>query len=352
MTTFKTLLLSALLISMVSCHNESFDLFPDNIQKIETDSELFNSLKSISESKNEDNKPVCITFVYPFNVYLFDENSEIVDSRIVYDNIDFVGLLEDSEGTNSAIGLSYPITTILEDGSSFSIQDNAELKKTIEACIESEIIIYCNRILEENCIWKITSSTNNQNYNDALLDFYDDGTGIFYDNGNAYRTSWISFFLEGKLHINIHLEGNSKTAKDWNFDWKAMIIDDETVEVSNETDKYIIKRQCNIKNSCDYVEFKECELKNFEDTANFVFDDYKDCILSFQENIDPSLLTLSFYQTYEHAEQETNILDSSVYQNTTNPQLVFVNIKNTDTNESKIIRIVLFAEACDNNNES
>ncbi len=353
MTKLKTLLNITMVALMISCSDEPFDLFPDDIEKIDTHSELFNSLKSVSENENDDEEPVCITFVYPFNVYLFNEDAEIVDSKLVNNNLEFVTLLGDTEGSDGAIGLSYPITSMLEDGSVFSIQDNAELKTTIEACIESQIIRHLNGVLgEENCNWKITSLTDNQRYNNSFLNLYGDGTGIFYDDGNAYRASWISLFIESKPHINIHLEGDSETAEDWNFDWKAIAIDNATVEISNGKEKYIIKKECDIENLCDYVEFRECELKDSEYMAEFVLDDYVDCILSFRQDTDPSAVSVSFFETYEQAEQETNILDSSAYLNITNPQLVFVKIKNTDTNESQIIKIVLFVEACDNNDET
>ncbi len=357
MIKFKIFLILVLLIivalaSIISCTNEPFDLFPDNIQKIDTESALFNSLKSISQNENDDVEPICVTFIYPFNIYLFNDNSEIEDSQIVNNNLEFVELLGNVENNTGGIGLSYPITTILADGSTFSIQDNAELKETIEKCIESEIINYCNRVLEEkNCVWKITSLTENSRYDSSLLDFYEDGTGIFYDNGNAYRTSWISLILEEELHVNIHLEGDSEVSEDWNFDWKAVIIDEDTIELSNGDKKYRVKKECDVDNSCDYVEFRECELPDSEHTATFVFDNYKDCILSFRENT-TSVLSLSFYKTQEQAEQEINRLDSSSYLNTTNPQLIFVTIKNEDTSESKIIRIVLFAEACNSPEEN
>ncbi len=347
----KTLLLFTFLSLSISCENEPYDLL--NIGKIDVDSELFDSLKKISLSDDENKDPVCVTFVYPFNVYLYDDNSEIIGRKIIGNNLQFIEALGSAEQEEGAIGLSYPITSILEDGSTFSIQNNEELKSAIEACIESEIITYCNGLLEEkNCVWKIASRTDNQRYDTSLFDFYNDGTGVFYHKGNAYRTSWVSLFIEGELHINIHLEGNSKTAQDWNFDWKAIILDENTIEIYSQDQKYMIKKECNVENSCDYVEFKECAQEGSENITEFVLDNYKSCITSFHENdINPDLLSLSFYETSQDAKEKINKLDSSSYQNNTNPQLVFVSIENTNTNESYITRIVLFVEACDKSDE-
>ncbi|MEW7279856.1 hypothetical protein ABW636_14780 [Aquimarina sp. 2201CG1-2-11] len=346
------LLFIALLTFISSCEYDSFDRFPDNIEEINKDSELFNSIKNISTNKSKDTEPVCVIFVYPFNIYLFNSEAEIVDSKIINNNLEFIELLANTEGNNGGVGLSYPITSTLEDGNEFIIHNNAELKSVIEACIETEIIGICEDILEEkNCIWQITSLTDNQRYNSSLLDFYNDGTGVFYDNGNAYRTSWVSLFIENELHVNIHLEGDSEVTEDWNFDWSAVIIDDNVMEITNDDQKYTIKKQCGVENSCDYVEFKECIIGGSDDKAEFVFDNYKDCIISLQENVTNP--TLSFYETLEHAKQETNMLDvTTPYLNTSNPQLVYVRVKNEDIEEPQIIRIILFAETCTDNNEN
>ncbi len=346
MKKFKTNLLYILTsILITSCSNEPFDQL--TIEKIEANSELFNSLKNISENQTDGKEQVCITFVYPFNVYLYDNDSIVVDSRIIGNNREFIEVLE-ATNQEGAIGLSYPISSILENGDTITIQNNTELKEVIKACIESEIINYCNGLLEEqNCVWKITSLTENKNYNKSLLDFYQDGTGVFYDKGTAHRTSWISLFIEEKLHVNIHLEGTSETAQDWNFNWKAIIIDENTIEISNENDKYLIQKECNVENSCDYVEFRECQTEASEEISEFIFENYKDCIISLQENVtNPLDVSLTFFETYQNALQEINILNSSSYQNTSNPQVIFVNIKNTNTDESNLIRIVLYVDPC------
>ncbi|MBQ4822324.1 hypothetical protein [Aquimarina sp. MMG016] len=336
----KKILCQILLITLASCVNEQFDLF-DNIEKIDVNSKLYNDLQSIAE----DSETVCLTFIYPFNIYLYNENGEIAESKIVSNNIEFIELLGRMPNEN-AIGLSYPISGTTEKGTTITINNNFQLKEAIEGCIESQIITNCNNILEENCIWKINSLTENDRYNESLFDFYPNGTGIFYDQGNAYRTSWIALFIEKELHINIHLEDDSEAPQNWNFDWKANIVDENSIELLQNDQKYLIRKECNIVNSCDYVEFKECELEGSENIAEFIFDNYTDCITSFRQDMDPNELELSFHKTILDAEQDTHRLDTSAYTNTFNPQIIFVRIKNWTSETFEIIRIVLVAESC------
>ncbi|WP_299602777.1 hypothetical protein [uncultured Aquimarina sp.] len=327
-------------VLLASCENESFDPL---IEKIDVNSELFNNLRTISETTTENSETICLTFVYPFNIYLYDDEGNISGSEIVQNNVQFVELLG-QVAIDNAIGLSYPIVGT-SNGNSIEINSNFELKETIEACIENQIIQYCNNILEEpNCVWKIKSQTDDDIYNDALLDFYDDGTAIFYYNGNSYRTSWVSLFIEEELHLNIHLEGTSQTALDWNFNWQASIIDENTIKITNEEASYIIQKNCNIQNNCDYVEFRECE-EEIPLVANFIFENYSNCISSFVSSTSDIEYQISYHETYRDAENETNALSTLGYKNSKNPQLIYVRVK-TDT-IVEIVQIVIVATSCD-----
>ncbi|KAA1243120.1 hypothetical protein [Aquimarina sp. RZ0] len=90
-----------------------------------------------------------------------------------------------------------------------------------------------------------------------------------------------------------------------------------------------------------------CSISDSENTAEFILNDYKDCIISFPEAPDSPVKELTFYETIDEAELQINALDTSSYQNTTNPQIAFVLTKDSDTHISEITRIVLFAEPCD-----
>lgn len=343
----KLIAITVLIFSIASCYNEPFEDIP--AEKIEVGSELYRSMEQLAnkEKKSTDEEPVCITFVYPFNVYLYNENEEIVDQRIVLNNVYFIGLLE-SMSQNAYIGLSYPINTVTDEGELFSINDNEELKNAIKACIEEEIIGQVSSILEEpNCIWEITSMTQDTSYNDAIIEFYNDGTGVLYDKGNAYRMSWISLFIEEELHINIKVEGNSEVGEHWNFDWRAYFTTNNNVlEIYNGNKSYKIKSACDVENSCDYVEFRECT-SEVPEKAEFIFENYKECILSLQEDLEtPEQIELSFYETKQDLEDNVNPLSTTSYINNSDPQIIFVKLEDIDDDLSSGIRIVLKTESC------
>ncbi|GAA4108744.1 hypothetical protein GCM10022393_05040 [Aquimarina addita] len=329
---------------MVSCQNEPFELLTE---KIDVDSPLFSDLKAITNSKSKESEVVCLTFVYPFNVYLYDDNDQITDSVIVYNDQEFIILLSEMN-KEDAVGLSYPISGETIHGEVININNNLELKEAIEACIEEQLIGYCIHLLEEkNCIWKIESLTEDMQYATSVIDFYIDGTGILFTPGDAFRISWIPLYIEQQLYINIRVEGDSEVAEDWNFNWQATILSETSIQIEHLEQNYIITKECDIENDCDYLEFTACHTPESENTSNFIFEEYTDCILSFQEYNDNTETQVSFYTTLQDAMQQINMLSKVGYTNTKNPEIIFVNIANTDEQNDQIIKIVLHAIICD-----
>lgn len=344
----KILYLALCISTLYSCAIEKIET---DIEKLETNSELYqlldNYLQALEETEanneDEDQEPVCLEFVYPFNIYLYDENDEIADQKIISDNEHFISYLDQSKNEN-AVGFSYPISTTTEDGSEVNINNNQELKEALEACIEAQIIGYCQEILEE-CYWKVTTNTEDETYQDSLFDFYEDGTGVFYYNGNAYRTSWVSLYIEEQLFVNIHLEDDTDATEHWNFNWNAEIISETEINIYHEDKNYTINKVCNEPNECKYVEFTACETS--ENTANFIFEDYSDCILSFKEEAEKEYLSITYFENQEDAESNTNELNTLEYTNKVNPQIIFIRIENSETNSIDFQRIIIFAKTCE-----
>ncbi len=325
-----------------SCVVERIDL---DIEKIETNSELYTSLKAHAQFiKADAENVVCLEFVYPFNIYSYDKDDKIVSQDIILDNNHFISFLNQSKN-ESSVALSYPISTTTADGSEVNINNNEELKIAIEACIESQIIGNCEELLNE-CYWKVYSNTKEETYQDSLFDFYEDGTGVFYSNGNAFKASWIPLFIENELFINIHLEDDTETTKHWNFNWNAKIISDTEINIYNENNSYTINKVCDQSNECDYVEFIECEIE--ENEAIFVFDNYSECILSFKEESEIENLSITYFESVEDAEENLNELETTGYTNIENPQIIFTRIENTITEEIYLQRIVIAVGSCDN----
>lgn len=321
------------------CDNEPYE--GPLTEFIPVDSELYKNIEQIANSQEDAEKLPCVVFIYPFNIYLYDENEEIAGGRIVEDNISFLQILENRE-EGTYVGLSYPIQSKSLTGEELVINNNEELEKALKRCIEKQIIRKCEELLEDDCIWTITSLYESERYNTSVIDFYESGDGVFYDQGTSYRMSWVPLFIENNLYINMKLEGDSQVATYWNRNWQAFI-EGDTIILFEAEERHRIEKKCKRINECDYVEFEECDME-------FPLETYYTCIVSLQEDVsDPDEVLVFFYETITDQESGVNELPIESYRAKDDPQILFVTLENEEVGYSKKIQIVLTNRNCTEN---
>ena len=261
---------------------EATDEIPENVQIIKKDDGLYSYLGLVATDTDEEITDVgCIEFKYPFILFQFDDKDEYVHQVSVLDNENFASILSNLQDEYS-IGLSYPISGNLINGTPVSVNSNQELQQSIDSCIEQELEIIlgdCNAIVEE-CIWKVTKSDSEETpYLGSFFTLRDDGSVIFsvmqndaenekgdtgddtigtdenenveerndeeQDDEDEFKEetgTWIFYFIGADLHMNINfgpIEKNENgfvseqdTIKsDWNFDWKIKYIDADKIEI-------------------------------------------------------------------------------------------------------------------------
>jgi hypothetical protein len=123
------------------CANEDIDDALRHKDLVKKDSELFKLLEKVSNNSNDPlNDIVCINFVYPFKILLYDANFQIINEVSVYNDANlssFLGSINNSQ----LISISYPISTTLNNGTVYTINANDELKNAIDECAQEDLII-------------------------------------------------------------------------------------------------------------------------------------------------------------------------------------------------------------------
>jgi hypothetical protein len=225
--------------------------YPNAEDLIEKDSELYDLLERVTkEEDNPMNDIVCIDFVYPINLLLYNSSLQRIGAITIIgdDNFSaFLGILP----ADQSLSISYPITTTLADGTQFTVNNNAELKLAIDSCSREDIISYCNGLFSTStpttitpCVWKIQYDALGDNkYLSGYFDANIDGTiKLYYDN-QIYNGSWTFLFINNEFHMNINLEGTSQVALDWNIDRKVIIAGDEII-IENPSKNIHLKKSC------------------------------------------------------------------------------------------------------------
>lgn len=342
---FKIIFLIVFTITF-SCDNEPVGEATVSIDDvIQVDSDLYRSLEFIADEEPE-NVSACIDFVYNFTIIVYNPNLEIIDFSVIHNDEELIIFLSSVEDVNS-ISLSYPITSILANGEEFIINNNDELQNNLKSCLEDETINYCNRLIED-CVWNVTNiDGGNNEFEGAYFNVSPIGNVWFHYNEEVYLGTWISLFIEDELHLNINLNDDTNVGESWNFDWKVTIIDSEHMELVNDDGtNFNLEKEC--FPICKQVVFEECEIELESGIANFNLGSYIDCFLPFTVIEDASNYTFTFHETAEDATTGENPIDSQNYNNTENPQEIFVKMTEIESGGTlPILSIFLAATICE-----
>ncbi len=286
------------------------------------DEELFSFLELITDEPSELSIN-CIEFNYSFTVFSFDENLELVDTRAVFNNQDFIALLEALSETHS-ISVNYPISGTLNNGELIEVTTNEELKIAIKNCSKEVFQRECNNVLV-NCPMKVIPIAGSPNdYEDAIFKINQNGTVQFHYNNNVYFGTWVTLYIGEDLFLNIDLNDNTDIEGFWDFNWQVNELTDEQIFINNDTHSVLLQNDCSLP--CTQDGYQVCELEDMPGVANFNLQNYTRCIAVPGTHDVVSGLTYTFFNSEEDALANINALDLTSYTNTENPQLIFVRI--------------------------
>jgi hypothetical protein len=349
MKKLKKLLILFLIINLFSCNDEPFeDIKVTTHELFSVSSKLYNNIERITDN-NPENNLVCIDFIYAFRVDVYDEDLEYTYYQIMGSDLEFSAFLGNLP-ENFSISMSYPITSTTDDGLTIEINTNDELKAVIDSCLKEEIIGYCNGLLTQpQCVWKVIHNDDddaNNDFEDAYFDVDNFGETAFSFEDTIYNGTWISFFIEDELHLNINLNDDTTVGENWNFDWKTTIVDENNMTLENDDTTFYIQKECEIDDICIEFEFEECELNEDEGIAEFPLEDYMECITNFIEYETSENTVITFHETLNNAENNSNPI-LTPFLNTANPQFIQVRIENSETAEVVYTSIKLTAINCE-----
>lgn len=320
---FKNFLLGICVIfCFVSCGNEDLDdfLLLTEADLIAEDSDLFSLLDRVTTDDPNATDVTCIDFIYSFTVIIYNEDIELQSSVIVNNDEEFSNVL-DAVGEGQFINVSFPITSTLDDGTTLEINDKDELKAAIDACIEEEqqMTIGNATATAMECVWEvqIPEDVVYSTYIDAVFKLSGGGVVEFFYRGDVYDGTWIFYFIEDELHMNINLDTEEIVGEDWNFDWKVLSVSNATITIENDMDaRFILDRECEAGEYCTTLLFEECEEENTPGIASFTLENYIECIIviaapqpevdDMGELEDPIDWQITFHDTQEDADVNVN----------------------------------------------
>lgn len=338
------LLTSLVLLLLQSCYNEIID--NDFKETISVNSELYNDLGRIIENTEQGQEElICIDFLYPLTLYVFDDRLNLLNSEFIVSDQNFSDLLGNLEETHS-ISISYPITTTLNDGSTYSINTNEELKEVIDKCKKDQPVIQCQTLIR-NCVWKVGYLQNSNNTYLGGVFVENDGATSFSINNELYFGSWSVFSIDEELHINISLNSSDEISDYFNSDWKVDYLNENALQLTSEDKTFILDQYCDTDYAeCTNFNFSECHLTDNPNVAEFILDNYNYCINKILQG-KSSNTNIIYFETLSDANANENAIPSNqVYLNTSTNQILYVRIENIEEQSFYTIEINIEAKAC------
>ena len=229
--------------------------------------EEFENYADDCEGENEyDDDIECLDFVYPITASVFNSNNELIDTITINSDEDlyfFIDELDDDD----VVGIDFPITVVLSDGTEVSASDLDDLEDLIDDykddCDEDDDYDYndddCDNCTTEALAdfitgcdsWYVDDLERNDNdleeqYSGYAFTFLSDGT-ITVDTGfESFSGTWESSGSGNAITVSI----NIPDLPDFNADWMLHELeqDDDEKEVDlrlGDDDELEFKSSCN-----------------------------------------------------------------------------------------------------------
>jgi hypothetical protein len=238
------LLIGLFFITSCNEENEPADL---TRQVIERDGELFELIETILQRGDDPvENTVCIDFVYPFKLFIYDSESLPIGDIILNGDDEFTEFLNQLP-PNQTISISYPIETSFPDGTVFSVNSDEQLQAALESCSREDIIIYCNGAFrnEITCVWEMSFDQNQNNqFAQSIFKANQDGSISLHHRNTDYVGTWVFLYVNDVLHLNIHLSGTTYVSQNWNHNYLVTGINSSVLQLSSPTGIRTFTKQC------------------------------------------------------------------------------------------------------------
>lgn len=341
------MLLFITMLSLNSCYYEDIDDATVG-ELIAADSELYILLTKVAAPPDEVGVITCVEIIYPISITTYNARQQPLTVTSIQSNDQFSTFLGEVPIDNS-ISVSYPIAAQLADGTAVNITTNAELKESIDACVEDQEqrLGECENLLND-CTWKVGYSKLSTNeFLGATLQETQGATDFNYEDITG-TGSWTALFIDNELYINISLASVTTVEETFNKNWKVEYLDLDSIKLTNGPDEIIIHRYCDIPlDECTDLDFEACEDPSTPGFTDLLLDDYRYCIYQILQH-QATDVGLSFHISEAEATNNTAPIDSLTSFRNVNPiETYYVRVAALNSSDFYVVPISITIDACE-----
>ncbi len=219
---------------------------------INSQAELEELIKSCVGENEVDDDIECIDFQYPISISIFNTSFDVIDTETINNDEELYVFLENLDDATLA-SLNFPVTMVLADGSTVSVNNNEELISTInqakDSCDEDDDYDYNDDDLDcdvnsiksnlKECYWEI----RNDNGTSGLKAMFNDDFTFSVKNPNGVEeASGAWTVVQDGDYSYLKLESNSQ---DFNGSFKVVECGDDFLEMLDASGQFVkIVKDC------------------------------------------------------------------------------------------------------------
>ncbi len=239
-------------------------IFPITISAADYEEKVINSKEELRalaadcKEGGDDDDIECIDFVYPIDMFTFNINREQTSKVTINSDKELRRFFKSLEG-NNLVGIDFPISLKLYDGSETTINSMSELVMTIEnareMCDEDDdndhndddftkerldsYLVMCPWLIHEVNRQGVNSTDQ---YFEYAMNFKEDGTVKAFDReGNAIEGTWSTRLGENRVLLKLEFD----SLVDFTLEWFIYEIEHGKIKLyAGEGDRIIMKKHC------------------------------------------------------------------------------------------------------------
>ncbi|MCK8479696.1 hypothetical protein [Psychroserpens algicola] len=259
---------------------------------VNSDTELA-ALTANCVGENEDDDDIeCIDFQYPITASIYDQNNDLINTITISNDNEMYDFIEDLDEF-AAVTINFPITVILADGTTLTINTIQELINAIEAADDSCDEDDDNDFDDDDCDncttndldtvfadcfeWTVDKLERNDNdlednYVGFVFEFNSDGTILVTQGTNSFNGTWEASGTGNNISVAININGLPDFNDTWNLHEIEQDDDEVDVDLRLGDDRLRFESDCSSGGSIDDTALVNA-LTNGDWYVTYFFDD-------------------------------------------------------------------------------
>lgn len=231
---------------------------------VNSDAELAVLTANCADENDIDDDIECIDFQYPITASVFDANNVLVNTVTINNDNDMYNFIDDLDETAS-VTINFPISVILADGTTQTINNVQELENAIEiaedSCDEDDDYDYddddCDTCttgdldsIFATCLQfevddlKLNDTDFEDNYVGYIFTFNNDGTITVVENTNTWNGTWSASGTANDIDVIININGLPDFNNTWNLHEIEQELGETEVELRLGDDRLSFESDC------------------------------------------------------------------------------------------------------------